>query len=180
MIKKSGKKVKAYRLGDRHPVLEELMSRGQIKKTADGRYEVFSLEAVRAGSGRGEIAQAGDYVKIDGEGFPYPNDCDFFRKNHRRISGDEYEQLPVMLDAWDAEEPMSEEIRFLMERKGLEIHEETPENYFRAPLWGTEESAAKDAVVVFYHIDRDENGEIADAGYNFVCRSEFDRTYLRC
>ena len=72
---------------------------------------------------------------------------------------------------------MSRKIKFLIEQKQLTFHEEDPEKYFQAPLWGTNLSAKKDAVIVFYSIERDENGEIRDAEFNFVARDEFDKTY---
>ena len=44
-------------------------------------------------------------------------------------------------------------------------------------LWGTEETAAKDAVVVFYGVERDADGAIAKIDFNFVARNVFEQTY---
>lgn len=72
---------------------------------------------------------------------------------------------------------MCEEIQFLIQEKGLEINKDDFQNFFSAPLWGTKESAAGDAVIVFYSITRNAEGYITDADFNFVCRSEFNKTY---
>ena len=180
IIKKSGKRVAAYRLGGAHPMLDRLMAEGRLRQQSDGSFEVMSQEAVGGASGKGEIAHAGDYIKIDGMGYPYPNDAQYFRENHRHIEEDEYEQIPRPMQAWTASEPMCEEIEFLLREKGLVIDLTDEKRYFTAPLWGTTESAAKDAVVVFYSVDRDERGAITDISFNFVCREEFDRTYEVC
>ena len=44
---------------------------------------------------------------------------------------------------------------------------------------GTMLQAARDAVIVFYSIVRDENGMLTDADFNFVERSIFEQTYER-
>ena len=179
-IKTKGKSVFAYRLGDRSAVVEQLMREGKIAVLENGDFEIFSQEAVNGGSGHGQVANADDYVKIDSMGYPYPNDAEFFAANHRHIAGDEYEQLPKELDAWTEDEPMCPEIEFLVREKGLLLDETDPARYFSALLWGTMEAAAKDAVLIFYHIDRDAEGAILDAEFNFVERSEFEKTYRFC
>ena len=174
VIKKEGKRVKAYRLGDESPVLDDLERRGLLLRRNDGAWEIFSREAV---NGSGQLAKTGDYLKLDGDGCPYPNDAAFFAENHRPLGGDEYEQLPKPLEAWTAREPVSDAVRFLMAEKGLVLDPDRPDRYFTAPLWGTLESAAEDAVVVFYRVDRDGEGRVTDAEFNFVARSEFERSY---
>ena len=57
------------------------------------------------------------------------------------------------------------------------LDENNPEQYFNAFLWGTQEAAARDAVLVFYSVSYDENGSIVDAEFNFVEKTEFDCTY---
>lgn len=173
-IKNQGKILTAYRLGDGSEAELRLLEEGKIRRTPDGNYEIFSLEAI---NGSGEIAYAGDYIKFSSDGWPYPNDRAFFEANHRRIDGDTYEQMPKPLDAWTAEDGMVPEIAWLIAERGLVISEKEEEKYFTAPLWGTMLSAARDAVIVFYRIDRDENGNITDADFNFVAKNEFDRTY---
>lgn len=66
---------KAYRLGSKHPVIEHMIKEAK----------------------HGEAATIGDYIKIDGTGYPYPNEKSYFEANHRLIKGDEYEQKPVVL-----------------------------------------------------------------------------------
>lgn len=102
VIKNKGKIINAYQLGSKHPVIENLISCGKILDLKNGQYEIYSQEAIN-GEKRGEIAQVGDWIKIDSKGFPYPNDKKFFEKNHRHLDGDRFEQIPKKLYAWDAE-----------------------------------------------------------------------------
>lgn len=46
--KKHGKVVKAYRLGDMHAVLEQLVADGEIIDLKDGSFEVFSQEVFKS------------------------------------------------------------------------------------------------------------------------------------
>lgn len=177
VMKNQGKTVHAYRLGQSHPVLDELMNNKQIVDLHNGSYEVFSQEAVNGNSGHGQLAEAGDWVRIDGAGYPYPSRDDWFRANLRHCGGDSFEQIPKALTAWTADQPMCPEVQFLIAHKGLVIDETNSKQYFSAILWGTLESAQRDAVLVFYCISRDEAGNIIDADFNFVERAEFDRTY---
>ena len=177
IIKKQGKPVQACRLGGSSPLLERLMAQGTLRALPDGSFEVFSQEAVLAGSGRGQRASSGDYIKIDGAGFPYPNSCEFFQKNHRHIEGDTYEQIPAPLKAWTAEEPLCPEVKFLIREKGLVLNEAHPKRFFSAVLWGTPESAPRDAVLVFYELSYGADGAVTDAVFNFVVQSEFRDTY---
>ncbi|MBR5311997.1 MAG: hypothetical protein IKU40_03840 [Clostridia bacterium] len=173
-IKNQGKILTAYRLGDGSETEMRLLEEGKLRRMPDGNYEVFSLEVK---NGSGEIAAVGDYIKLSSDGWPYPNDKAFFAANHRRIEGDTYEQIPKPLDAWTAEDGMVPEIAYLIAERGLVIDEKDEEKYFSAPLWGTTLSAARDAVIVFYQVKRDEHGKITNADFNFVAKNEFDRTY---
>ena len=74
---------------------------------------------------------------------------------------------------------MCDEIAFLMEEKGLVIDRQSRDRYFSAPLWGTTLYAARDAVIIFYSITRDQMGRIIDADFNFVERGVFGKTYER-
>lgn len=169
-----GKIVKAYELGVPHPVLTQLAAEGKLVDHGDGTYEIFSQET----TSKGQIARTGDYIKIDSAGFPYPNSREFFLANHRKLPGENcYEQIPQTLEAWTTDCPICEKIRFLMREKELQLNPQTPDAYFSAPLWGTRETANADSILVFYRIDRDENGTILDADFNFVRKEEFDKTY---
>ena len=172
--KKKVSVVKAYRLGEQNSVIDILQKDGRIVQKDDGSYEVFSRES---GSGHGEKAQPGDYVKIDSSGCPYPNSAAFFEKNHRHIEGEYYEQRQKALSVWFSDDPMCPEVEFLEKNKGLVLDPDHPDRYFSAPLWGTNLTAGKDAALVFYRIDRDETGKVCDAEFNFVARDEFDKTY---
>lgn len=182
-----GKIIAAWQLTanpeDNAPVVKELMQAGRIlfhpeDENGEAFYEVLSREAVQAGQ-HGEVAFAGDYIKVDSEGYPYPNDMEFFVENHLQVAGQEnvYEQIPVPLKAWDADCDMCEEVQFLIDHKGLSIDETSTEQRYKAPLWGTTLAAAADAVLVFYSITYDEDGAVIGADYNFVASEEFDRKY---
>ena len=62
----------------------------------------------------------------------------------------------------------------------LTLKQEDPERYFNAFLWGADLSAAKDATVVFYNIDKNEEGEITDISFNFVAAKDFNENYKIC
>ena len=176
IIKDKGKLLKAYQLGSENKVIDKLMAEGKICDNGNGQYEVYSLETVKSTTG-GEIASLGDYIKIDSCGYPYPNNKEYFEKNHRHIEEDTYEQIPKTLQAWDTKLAMCQEVTFLIEKKGLRIHETSQDQYYEAELWGTKEVAAADAMIVFYSISYDREGNVLDCDWNFVERSEFNRIY---
>ncbi len=172
--RREGAIVNAYVLGGGSSAEREMIDKGKIRLLPEGMYELFSREAV---NGSGELASAGDYFKIDGGGFPYPNRRDFFISNHQRIGEDLYKQRATTVEAWTASDGMCEEIRHLIDERKLIIDENSEERYFSAPLFGTVESASRDAVIVFYDIMRDSDGKISDAIFNFVEIGEFNKTY---
>ncbi len=174
VIKKHGKTVNAYCLGIDCEIIDRLINEGKIIPHTDGTYEIISLESV---NGHGQTAKVGDYIKLDSSGSPYPNNAAFFRENHRHIKDNEYEQIPKPLLAWISDEPITDEVAFLIEHKGLELNENSFDKFFSAPLWGTVESSPRDSVLIFYSVERDECGEITDADFNFVARAEFEKTY---
>lgn len=171
--KREGKMIKAYCLGEDHPMIERLIGEGKIRQVDAGHWRVFSQEAEK-----GELAESGDYVKLDSSGAPYPNTREFFKKNHRHVDGDDYEQIPKWLNAWCLEDGICPEIHFLIEHKGLVINEENEDACFRAPLWGDMLTAARNAVIVFFELEYDAGGEIVEADFNFVAKDEFDKVYL--
>jgi hypothetical protein len=166
--------VRAWQLGTGSDKEKELISEGKIILRPDGVYELFSTEAQGQ---RGQEAHPGDYFKVDSNNRPYPNARDFFEKNHTPLGADIYEQRNPILPAWMADDPACPEIDFLTDTGKLIIDPAHPDRYFQAELWGAPLSAAKDAVVVFYNIVRDERGKITDAEFNFVTMEEFKRTY---
>lgn len=168
-VRKKEKVIQAYRLGDDHKVLRQLMEEGKIAWHEDGRYEIFSQEAV---NGTGQIAFAGDYIKVDSSGSPYPNDAEFFLSHHHSLGGDDYKEIQEIRQAWKKEDGMCEEIEYLKREKDLVIDETNSEKYFNAPLWGCQESAPSDAWILFYKIERDSDGTIKDIEFNFVAREE--------
>lgn len=177
-VKSKKKIVKAYPLGAGHPMEAALIAEGAIRLLPDGSYELFSQEAV---NGVGQKALPGDYFKVDtvdGRHYPYPNKRDFFMANHTHLGGDDYEQASKPLQIWQATDGLCEEIRWLVDTGRLTLKPDTPERYFNAFLWGTDLSAAMDATLVFYRVDRDENGAITDIEFNFVERTMFESTYV--
>lgn len=169
-----GKTVNAYALGAGSEMEQELIRSGKIQRSGD-TYMLFSQESV---NGQGQQARAGDYFKVDGSGCPYPNQREWFLENHRHISGDTWEQIPKALEIWMAADGENEVIRWLLDQGKLVIRQEDSVRYFNAHLWGADLSAAEDAVVVFYAVQRDDAGEITDVDFNFVERREFERTYV--
>lgn len=180
VVKKQRENVKAYQLGKRNPVLDNLIEEGKIIPLSETKFEIMSREAANGNTGHGQIAKKGDYIKIDSEGYPYPNESEWFKLNHRWIQGNEYEQIPQLLYAWAADQPICTEIEFLIREKGLIIKKDDDAHYFTAPLWGTIESAPKTAVIIFYSIVRNDTGEIIDADFNFVSEEEFIKNYEVC
>ena len=177
-VKSKKKIVKAYPLGAGHPMEAALIAEGAIRLLNDGSYELFSQEAV---NGRGQIAQPGDYFKvdtIDGRHFPYPNTREFFLRNHTHLQGDEYEQANKPLLIWQAGDEPTEEIRWLVDTGRLTLKQEDPAHFFNAFLWGADLSAAADATLIFYSVDRDACGAIVDISFNFVARAEFEASYV--
>lgn len=168
--------VQACRLGEDSPLLKRLMEEKKIVAVGPGQYQVFSVETDGV---KGELACDGDFVKLDVNGEVYPNRADFFLHKHKQIGENTYVQEEQRLLAWDAQEPMCDEIAFLLEKKGLVINQQSDDHYYSAPLWGTALFAARDAVIIFYSISRDKQGRIMYADYNFVERRVFDKTYER-
>lgn len=175
-IKKEGKVIKAYELGRETEVEKKLIEEEKIKKKADENYEIFSQEAI---NGQGEMARKGDFFKLDSSGIPYPNSREFFLENHQIVNEEEneYIQKAKPVQYYMAEDGMTEEIDFLVEKKGLIIDKKSDNRYYTAFLWGSNLSAARDAVIIFYSIDRNERGKIVDIDYNFVEKSEFKKVY---
>ncbi len=173
VMKRGDIPVVACRLGDGSELEKQLLASGALKRLDDGRYEVFSREAVNS---CGELAEPGSYVKVDREGFPYPNSAEYFLANHE-LTERGYVQRPRPLEAWREGQPLSDAMRFLLDSGRLTIDRQHPERYFSAWLWGTLLSSNRDAVIVFYEIARAEDGRVTDAQFNFVVREEFERTY---
>ena len=173
-VRKKDVPVQAWQLGENSKMEKRMIREGKIVPREDGRYEVFSLEAAGA---TGQIAAKGDYFKVDPGGYPYPNEKAVFEKKHVRLKDDWYRQITEPLRAWTCAEPESEEIRYLLDSGILRVHPDDPGHYYSAMLWGTEETAAQTAVVMFYSVERDEDGRIRHIDFNFVEREYFDRTY---
>ena len=82
--KKKGKIIEAFLLGEESTTVKKLMEKGSIKKCQTG-YEVFSRETLKSEEQHGEKAGEKDYIKIDEGGYPYPNEAEYFQKNHKYI-----------------------------------------------------------------------------------------------
>ena len=173
-MKNQGKKISAYRLGDRSAMEQRMMREGKMRRHEDGRYEVFSQEA---GNGGGEFAKTGDYFKVDSSSYPYPNKKEWFESNHKKIGDDEYLQVPRMLEAWEVGEAMAPTVDYLLRTGQLKLNEDDPGRYFEAELWGSMLTAPKDALLVIYEVLKNADGEILEVNFNFLARSEFEKTY---
>ena len=176
--KTEGKEVRAYQLGSNSFAEEGMKAVGKIVSKGNGIYEIFSQECR---GDKGEKAKTGDYFKIDSKGFPYPNEKNWFEENHRAINVEQgiYEQIPKPLLAWELGDAMIPEVQYLLDTKKLVINEENKEETFGATLWGAWETAAYDAVVIFYSVEYD-NGEVIDCDFNFIARDEFQKVYYYC
>lgn len=174
VIKKNTLSVRAFCLGCDSEMEKELLAGGSLCKYADNSYEVFSQEAV---NGDGEFVSTGDYVIVDGSGTPYPNSKEYFEANYELIAGEEYRAIAKLREAWEYGEAIDDKMSFAIEHRGLVLNEASYEKYMTAPLYGSILSAAKNAVIVFYSVDRDENGAVVGVSFNFVERKEFERNY---
>lgn len=172
--KRSGRRVMAYELGGGSAVEAELLSAGKIELKSDGRYSLFSKEAV---NGAGELAERGDFFKVDSHGYPYPNKRGWFFENHRHIAGDEYEQIPRAVAIWTVDDPVCAELEFLLSTDRLRLNVDSDARYFNAFVWGSHLSAARNAVVVFYEVNRDASGGICGVDFALVDREIFERDY---
>lgn len=173
-VQKKSRLIAAWRLGDGTAKEREMIAQGKIVKRADGVYEIASREAE---GGVGQIARAGDYFKIDLGGYPYPNAKRTFEATHTHDHGDLYIQQTPPLPAWVYGQPMTDEVQYLLDGNIVKINADDPARFYTARLWGTTEYAARDAVIIFYRVERDGDGKITDAEFNFVERSEFEKTY---
>ena len=176
-VKSKKKILKAYPLGAGHPMEQALIEEGAIRLNPDGSYELFSQEAV---NGSGQIAYPGDYFKVDtvdGRHYPYPNSREWFLENHTHIAGDDYEQKAKPLLIWQHGDEIMEPLAWLLEHDRLTLKEQEPERYFNAFLWGADMSAAIDATLIFYSVDRDADGQITDISFNFVAKPAFETSY---
>ncbi|MCR4598703.1 MAG: hypothetical protein K5678_06695 [Acetatifactor sp.] len=61
--------------------------------------------------------------------------------------------------------------------RSMIFHPENPDRYFSASLWETEESAACDAVIVFFDVKRGAEGKIERINFNFVDAEYFQNNY---
>ena len=174
LIQKIAVPTQAWQLGAGTAMEADLLAQGKIKLRAGGEYELFSQEATGK---TGQIARRGDYFKVDSAGFPYPNSRAYFESMHEKTGDGWYLQKTPPLTAWTADEPMPEEIRYLLDRQLLQIHPGEESRFFSAILWGAPETAARDAVILIYRTDRNEQGGITGVDFNFVAKAEFDRTY---
>ena len=172
VIKREAPPVNACCLGEGSALERELFAGGLL--TLDG--EGYRIRSREARENNGQLARRGDFVKVDAGGFPYPNVRAVFLRNHRQTPNG-WVQIPMPREAWAYGKPETEALRWALANGGLTLHEDEPERYFRAVLWNTSLSAPRDAVLVFYRIDRDKDGQIRGMSYNFVVREEFDKSY---
>ena len=165
--------IKAYELGAGSPIEAKLKHAGKIE-FREGNYLLHSLEGL-------EKAHAGDFFKLtylEGEIYPYPNARDFFFDNHKHIEGDEYEQLTKPLQVWFLGEPIDNVMRFLLRTDKLSINLKDTLHCFRAYLWGGWLYADSQAVIVFYDVQHDKDGNITSVDFGLVNRKIFNTDYI--
>ncbi len=169
IILKEAAIVRACRLGDGSALEQLLLFSGQVRKNPDGTWLVFSRET----DTQGQVARTGDYVKLDSANCPYPNEKAWFEARHIHLEGDRYRQITQPQEAWCHFEPVCPALGFLLDAGRLRIDPADETHYFRARLWGAELFAAKDAVIVFEEITRDDAGAITDVQFHFLAWAEF-------
>ena len=167
-------RVQAWELGAGSGMEAEMIRRGKIVAHPDGAYEIFTLETK---DGKGQMAKAGDYFKVDERGFLHPNRQAFFLSNHQRVEDDWYLQAARPLKIWRLGDPECEEIRFLLDKGLLSVHPEDEKRCFSASLWDTTETAAADAVIVFCRVEKDPEGKVSAVDFNFVDAGYFSTHY---
>lgn len=170
---KTATRVRAWELGAGSDMEKEMIRVGKIIAHPDGVYEVFSQESTE---GKGQMAHAGDYFKVDERGCIHPNERDFFLQNHQHLENEWYLQTARPLKIWRLGDPDCEEIRFLLDSGILSVRPENKERCFSSRLWDTTETAAADAVIVFYHVEKDPEGKVTAVDYNYV-EAEYFRTH---
>lgn len=167
-------RIQAWELGAGSDMEKEMIRCGKIVAHPGGSYELFSREAPE---GKGQMAKAGDFLKVDEKGYPRPQERSSFLQEHQHLEGDWYQQEARPRKIWRLGDPDCEEIRFLLDRGLLRIRPDDPRRCFSAFLWETEETAASDAVIVFFGVDRDPEGRIAGINFNFVDKEYFNTHY---
>lgn len=165
--------VQAFQLGSACCLERKLMALGLLIPLPNGLWRIKTREAQT----EGELVEAGDYIKIDRSGMPYPNSKEWFESNHTRLDENLYLQTAAPRIAWKADQPMIPEIQFLLDRELLVRVPGDPQPTFRARLWGTWQTAPADAAVVLDRVDTDSRGEIQAVEFHFVANDEFEATY---
>lgn len=171
-VKKKSTLVRAYCLGDNTATEKNLLAAGLLRRNPDGTYAVFSQEAPT----RGQIAQPGDYIKIDSTGAPYPNERAWFLQNHTPLGENRFLQKSPLLEAWTIHETPSDAAVFLLENDLLQLRPADEAHFFGAQLWGAYQTAPRDAVVIFDRITR-ENGTVTAVDFHFIVAEEFALSY---
>lgn len=179
IIKNIGEMVKVCRLGWSSEMEQKLIEEGKIR-LCNGRVSIYEIFSQNNKAGHGEIARAGDFIKIDEDGYPYPNRLEVFLENHRHINGDTWEQLPKPLIAWESYDEVTPEVQFLIDNKRLMFDAGKNEKFFVAHIKGTWVTAAVNAILIFYSVSYNEDGSIADAEFDFIAPEEFKENYHYC
>ena len=171
---KESSRIQAWELGAGSVMEQEMIRCRKIVPRPGGIYEIFSREATGK---TGQIASAGDFFKVDNYGFPHPWRKAAFLQQHQFLEGDWYQEAARRVKIWRLSDPVCEEIRFLLNRGILRIDPDNPDCCFTALIWGTEETAASDAVVVIFDTDRGAEGCITGVNFNFVEIGYFNKHY---
>ena len=171
---KESSRIQAWELGAGSVMEQEMIRCRKIVPRPGGIYEIFSREVTGK---TGQIASAGDFFKVDNYGFPHPWRKAAFLQQHQFLEGDWYQEAARRVKIWRLSDPVCEEIRFLLNRGILRIDPDNPDRCFTALIWGTEETAASDAVVVIFDTDRGAEGCIIGVNFNFVEIGYFNKHY---
>lgn len=165
--------VQAFQLGHCSALEQQLAERGLLQLEADGLWRIRTREAMD----KGELAKTGDYIKLDSIGMPYPTEKAWFEENHIPLEEGWYQQKVSPRKAWQQVEGPCPEIEFLLEQGLLHWDKKCTDRTFSAQLWGTLQTAAADAVIIFDSIQQDTAGTLTAVNFHFVAKEEFDLTY---
>ena len=160
----------AFQLGTDCPLSKKLIDAGLLSPEQGMLWRIKTREATK----EGELMQTGDYIKLDSIGMPYPVKRDWFEAHHTPVAPGLYLQNLEPKHAWCQDEPMCDEIQFLL-RKGLLQWDAA--TGFGAELWDTWQTADSDAIIIFDQVQTDSTGKILQVDFHFVAADEFSVTY---
>ena len=180
IIKNKSEMVKACRLGGMPSEMElKLMDEGKIK-LCNGRVSIYEVFSQKSKEGSGERARAGDFVKIDKDGYPAVVRMEEFLNNHRKVKDDIWEEIPEPILAWEKQDKVIPEMQFLIDKKKLMFDATDPKKFFVVLVNQKRITASEDAILIFFNIKYNSDGAVVDTDIEFVEKEDFESNYQYC